>query len=152
MNQNVLTLPASGTCKIIYEHSIHAFPYPKPYKETPYVAFRETGGFIKELYTVRDRFVLSPPYNATSTDLARFDPLIQQRILTYIQDRKKGFGFENPDRAYMFWHNLTIKLWETIKPPPSLLDNQLEGPTEVDVMIESEDFVWFIEAKFIPSI
>jgi hypothetical protein len=276
MNQNVLTLPASGTCKIIYEHSIHAFPSHYIYKEIPYVAFRERGGFIEKLYTVHDRFVISPPYELTSTDLARFDPLIQQRIRTYIQDRKKGFGFDNPDQAYMFWvldqeitlphrpkvtpntpghqyfsyedfisrepvitkngtvsktgvfeyddfrdnllidkynpilssmrsmktkhlrsensedaitwnvfkslqqinpqfwyseliakginqtkyslkqlvptdqlpHNLTINLWETIKPPSTLLDNQLEGPTEVDVIIESEDFVWLIEAKF----
>lgn len=276
MNQNVLTLPASGTCKIIYEHSIHAFPHPKSYKETPYVAFRETGGFIEKLYTVCDRIVLSPAYNPTQTELAHFGPQIQQRILTYIEDRKKGFGFEKTDQAYMFWvldqeitlphrpkvtpntpgyqyfsyedfisgepvitkngtvsktgvfeyddfrdnllldkynpilssmrsmktkhlrsensedaitwnvfkslqqinpqhwyseliskginqtkyspkqlvpsdqlpHNLTINLWETIKPPSTLLDNQLEGPTEVDVFIESEDFVWFIEAKF----
>ncbi len=277
MNQNVLTLPASGTCKIIYEHSIHAFPHPRFLKETPYVAFREKGGFIEKLYTVRNRLVLSPPYTPTQAELAHFDLHIQQRIRTYIEDRKKGFGFERPDQAYMFWvldqeitlphrpkvkphtpghqyfsyedfisdepvitkngtvsktgvfeyddfrdnllidkynpilsamrsmktkhlrsensedaitwnvfkslqqinpqhwypeliakginqtkyaikqlvptnqlpHNLTINLWETIKPPPTLLDNQLpEGPTEVDVIIESENVVWFIEAKF----
>ncbi|WP_273834057.1 hypothetical protein [Guptibacillus sedimenti] len=276
MNQNVLTLPASGTCKIIYEHSIHAFPHPKPYRATPYVAFRETGGFIGKLYTIRDCFILIPPYNPTSGDLTRFDLKTQERILTYIRDRKKGFGFEKQGQPYMFWvldqeitlphrpkvkphtpghqyfayedfisrepvitkngtvsktgvfeyddfrdnllidkynpilpamrnmktkhlrsensedaitwnvfkslqqinprhwypeliskginqtkyspkqlvptdqlpHNLTINLWQTIKPPSPLLDNQPEGPTEVDVIIESEKFVWFIEAKF----
>ncbi|WP_226658977.1 hypothetical protein [Pseudalkalibacillus hwajinpoensis] len=275
MNQNVLTLPASGTSKIIYEHKIHAFPSHYLYKETPYVAFRERGGFVETIYTVRDRLVLMPPYNPTSADLTRFDLQTQERILTYIQDRKKGFGFEKPGQAYMFWileletplphrpkvtpntpgrqyfsyedfnsrnqvitkngslsktgvfeydnfrdnllldkynpilssmrsmktkhlrsensedaltwnvfqslqqinpnhwyteliskginqttfnlkkqvlpnqipHNLTIKLWESIR--PSLRGNQkAEGATEVDVMMESDAFVWFIEAKF----
>ncbi|MCA0993395.1 hypothetical protein [Pseudalkalibacillus hwajinpoensis] len=277
MNQNVLTLPASGTCKIIYEHSIHAFPSHYIYRETPYVAFREKGGFIEKLYTVRDCLVLIPPYTPASADLTRFDLEIQERILSYIQDRKKGFGFEKTGQTYMFWildletplphrpkvtpntpghqyfayedfisrepvitkngtisksgvfeyddfrdnllidkynsilpamrnmktkhlrsensedaitwnvfkslqqinpqhwypeliakginqtkyaikkvvptnqlpHNLSINLWKTIKPPSTLLDNQLpEGPTEVDVIIESENVVWFIEAKF----
>ncbi|WP_273851889.1 hypothetical protein [Guptibacillus spartinae] len=275
MNQNVLTLPASGTCKIIYEHMIHAFPSHYLYKETPYVAFRETGGFIETIYTVRDRLVLMPPYHPTSADLTRFDSHTQERILSYIQDRKKGFGFEKPGQPYMFWilnletplphrpkvtpntpghqyfsfedfisedrvitkngtiskngvfeyddfrdnllldkynpilpamrsmktkhlrsensedaitwnvfkslqqinpeywyteliskgidqktfnlkkqilpnevpHNLTIKLWESIR-PPLRGDQPAEGTTEVDVILESDAFVWFIEAKF----
>ncbi|MEH7748246.1 hypothetical protein V7659_25015 [Neobacillus drentensis] len=44
---------------------------------------------------------------------------------------------------------LQIKLWKKIEPPPSLrLYQKDEGPTEVDIIIESEDFVWFIEAKY----
>ena len=51
MSQDVLTIPASGTIKIISEHSIHAYPHPRSYRDTRYVAFREKGGFIEKLYT-----------------------------------------------------------------------------------------------------
>ena len=41
---------------------------------------------------------------------------------------------------------VVIKLWQSIKPPASI--KKTEGQTEVDVVIESEEFVWFIEAKY----
>lgn len=44
---------------------------------------------------------------------------------------------------------ITITLWPQIAPPESLRDHQeKEGDSEVDIMIESEDFVWSIEAKY----
>lgn len=44
---------------------------------------------------------------------------------------------------------LKIKLWESLEAPPLLSHYQNEeGPTEVDIIIESEEFVWFIEAKY----
>jgi hypothetical protein len=44
---------------------------------------------------------------------------------------------------------LQIKLWQSINPPPSLRKYQKdEGASEVDIIIESEEFVWFIEAKY----
>ena len=57
---------------------------------------------------------------------------------------EKAFGM-------IFSYNTPIKidLWRKIKPPPSITDFQKnEGKSEVDIIIESEQFVWFIEAKY----
>jgi hypothetical protein len=42
-----------------------------------------------------------------------------------------------------------IDLWKSIEPPKSITDFQkAEGNTEADIIIESDKFVWFIEAKY----
>ena len=50
-----------------------------------------------------------------------------------------------------FSYNATVKidLWKSVEPPRSITDFQKdEGNSEVDIIIESEKFVWFIEAKY----
>lgn len=39
-----------------------------------------------------------------------------------------------------------VILWKSIEPPKSL--ETKEGPSEVDIIIETEEFVWSIEAKY----
>ncbi|RPH62556.1 MAG: hypothetical protein EHM89_05390 [Acidobacteria bacterium] len=39
-------------------------------------------------------------------------------------------------------------LWRTVAPPPSLVALAAEGDSEIDVLIESPEWVWFIEAKY----
>ncbi|MDN4493530.1 hypothetical protein [Ureibacillus aquaedulcis] len=41
---------------------------------------------------------------------------------------------------------IQIKLWKKIHPPKSLPLN--EGKSDIDIIIESDTFVWFIEAKY----
>jgi len=42
-----------------------------------------------------------------------------------------------------------MDLWQSVPPPPGLRRSQgAEGPSEIDVVIESDDAVWFIEAKY----
>lgn len=41
---------------------------------------------------------------------------------------------------------IKIVLWKKIRPPKSLGIN--EGKTDIDIIIESDTFVWFIEAKY----
>lgn len=42
-----------------------------------------------------------------------------------------------------------IKLWDSIAPPPELKQHQKgEGNSEIDICIETEKLVWFIEAKY----
>ena len=56
----------------------------------------------------------------------------------------KAFNTEFPYDSFV-----KIDLWKSIEPPKSITDFQkAEGNTEVDIMIESEKFVWFIEAKY----
>jgi len=44
---------------------------------------------------------------------------------------------------------LTVKLWQNVSPPPSLLRFQGdEGESEIDICLETPDLVWFIEAKY----
>ena len=56
----------------------------------------------------------------------------------------KAFNVEFPYDALV-----KIDLWKSIEPPKSITDFQkAEGNTEVDIMIESDKFVWSIEAKY----
>lgn len=42
----------------------------------------------------------------------------------------------------------TVKLWESVRPPLGLLADGDEGASEIDVVVESAAWVWFIEAKY----
>ena len=60
--------------------------------------------------------------------------------------RAKAFPDAEPTQAP---HIVTTHLWKTIEPPPALrLVQKDEGASEIDVVIETECSVWFIEAKF----
>jgi hypothetical protein len=44
---------------------------------------------------------------------------------------------------------LAVELWVSVPPPPALRRYQNdEGDSEIDVRLETPDFVWFIEAKY----
>lgn len=43
---------------------------------------------------------------------------------------------------------IVVKLWESVRPPLSLLEAGDEGASEIDVVIEAPTWVWFLEAKF----
>lgn len=43
---------------------------------------------------------------------------------------------------------IAVDLWKPISPPPSLVALGAEGDSEIDVIIESPQWVWFIEAKY----
>jgi hypothetical protein len=44
--------------------------------------------------------------------------------------------------------NLTVRLWESVPPPLGLLTEGDEGASEIDVVLESPTWVWFVEAKY----
>ena len=43
---------------------------------------------------------------------------------------------------------VSVKLWPSISPPLGLLESGDEGASEIDVVIESPSWVWFLEAKY----
>lgn len=43
---------------------------------------------------------------------------------------------------------VALELWRTVSPPPSLVALGPEGDSEIDVLIETPEWVWFIEAKY----
>lgn len=42
----------------------------------------------------------------------------------------------------------TIHLWRSVEPPAGFREGGDEGSSEIDIIIESPSWVWFIEAKF----
>lgn len=46
----------------------------------------------------------------------------------------------------------TVELWQSVKPPPALLQEGDEGPSEIDILIENPQWVLFIEAKLTSDI
>ena len=73
--------------------------------------------------------------------LAQVDPAFWLPLL-----HAKAFGSLPPPPLP---HIVTTHLWMEVQPPPSLRLHQTdEDPSEIDVMIETELSVWFIEAKF----
>lgn len=46
----------------------------------------------------------------------------------------------------------TVELWQSVAPPPALLQNGDEGISEIDIIIENPSWVWFIEAKLTSDI
>lgn len=43
---------------------------------------------------------------------------------------------------------VSVQLWPTVPPPLGLLAEGDEGSSEIDILIESATWVWFIEAKY----
>lgn len=43
---------------------------------------------------------------------------------------------------------ISVELWRRVSPPPSLVALGPEGDSEIDVLIESTAWVWFIETKY----
>jgi hypothetical protein len=49
--------------------------------------------------------------------------------------------------------NISINLWKNVSAPPSITEIQKdEGDSEIDIIIESNQFVWFLEAKYTSDI
>jgi hypothetical protein len=57
---------------------------------------------------------------------------------------KKAFPHHN--KTLHKTNPVTIKLWESVLPPAAIV--LPEGRSEIDIIIESDSFVWFIEAKY----
>lgn len=53
-----------------------------------------------------------------------------------------------PSTALPADHAATVHLWPSVSPPLGLLAHGDEGASEVDILIESATWVWFIEAKY----
>ena len=53
-----------------------------------------------------------------------------------------------PSHSLDISDSVVIELWRDVAPPPSLLQLGDEGISEIDVAIESAQWVWFIEVKY----
>ena len=59
----------------------------------------------------------------------------------------KAFSNNEKSDFEKYINSTVINLWKTVSPPPSLVEEGDEGKSEIDICIESPNWVWFIEAK-----
>ena len=114
--KEIISIPASKTTDLIYKYRIHAHPVDGnyPYKKSLYYTFREKGGYMKSLYTLKGTVELYP----NKIDSIKFieDDEITNRIKGYIEERSKSFGFSNKNK-YKFY----------------ILEDKIELPNEIKI-------------------
>jgi len=72
--------------------------------------------------------------------LCKLDPV---RWFPWLFTKAFSHSFEYPDDS------MIVHLWRAVSPPLAIRQHQGdEGDSEVDVILESENCVWFIEAKY----
>lgn len=59
----------------------------------------------------------------------------------------KAFPEKDTTEFEKYINSTIINLWKDVSPPPSLVESGDEGNSEIDICIESPNWVWFIEAK-----
>ena len=58
------------------------------------------------------------------------------------------FRFAFPEHESPAASHASVSLWQPIAPPPALALAGDDAPSEMDVVLESPEWVWFIEARF----
>lgn len=75
--------------------------------------------------------------------LSKISPLAWVSMLA-----ERAFGIIRLDGK----EDTTVELWKPVPPPLSLLKDGDEGISEIDIVVESPSWVWFIEAKYTSDI
>lgn len=57
---------------------------------------------------------------------------------------REAFAVEAPGSL----DDTSVELWRDVPPPPGLLETGDEGISEIDIVLENPDWVWFMEAKY----
>lgn len=103
--KEVLSLPAGKTAEIVNKYFIHAHPNKLSYnyKSSIFIAFRKSnGGRMDRLYQVKEKIILNP-HNAMMLNEDLDDDIkYKARIMNYVNERKKGMGFED-EGTYVFY-------------------------------------------------
>jgi hypothetical protein len=115
MAELVLSIPASGTIKLINNYMVHAFPHPRSYKLDNYVTFREKGSFMERMFTLQNTVVFNPFNDEIEEAIKYLEEEDKVRIISYVSNRKKAFGFNTPNHPYMFW---ILKLHQILNHTP----------------------------------
>lgn len=112
--KEVISIPASGTIDLIYKYKIHAHPDKSrgySYKNAVYYTFRETNGIMKVLYTLEQCIILNPKKDYSIVlDNMNITEDIKKRIINYIEERKRIYGFDYDGNYKIYILNGAIKL------------------------------------------
>eukprot|EP00831_Metopus_contortus_P002144 TRINITY_DN10799_c0_g1_i10.p1 TRINITY_DN10799_c0_g1~~TRINITY_DN10799_c0_g1_i10.p1 ORF type:complete len:412 (+),score=54.41 TRINITY_DN10799_c0_g1_i10:227-1462(+) len=93
--REVISIPAAGTINLIYKYKIHAHPNnvkSYSYKKALYYTFREKGGLMRKLYSLKKTINLNP-HNLDQINNVNLDEKIKERLQGYINDRSNSFMF-----------------------------------------------------------
>lgn len=103
--KEILSVPAGKTFEEITNYHIHACPDTTSYnyRDPLFIAFRQKGGGVMDkLYKIEDILVLPPENLSVLNDISKGGLPYKQRLLAYINERKKGHGFKRND-TYRFY-------------------------------------------------
>lgn len=119
--KEILSVPAGKTFDEITKYHIHACPDTPSYnyRDPLFITFRQKGGGVmNKLYKIEDIFVLAPENLSILKDISESDFSYKDRLLAYIQDRKRGHGFKGNDtyRFYILEENQHISLPHNPRP------------------------------------
>ena len=141
--KEVLSVPAGETYELIKKYNIHSCPNRYKYKDSLYIAFREKdGGIMKKLYSIEDVFVINPKNTSQFEMLKELNFKYIDNLIKYIEERKKGFGFEKDEeyRFYILSNNDSINLPHCPRPHKNNTGNWyyklaeiLNGKVEIEV-------------------
>ena len=112
--KEVISIPARHTIELIYKYSIHAHPNELDrykYKNSIYYTFRESGGVMKKLYTLKECIILNPKSNYRIVlNNSILDEKIKNRIINYIEERRNTYGFASDGNYKIYILNETIRI------------------------------------------
>lgn len=111
--EEVISIPASKTFDIIYEHEVYAHPNVEKgysFKKALYYTFRKTGGFMEKIYVVAKTFMLNPK-NPEEIDNLEISDEEKKRVKGYIRDinLRWQFYYDGEYKFYIFSHVEDIK-------------------------------------------
>ncbi|MED4732194.1 hypothetical protein P9597_29555 [Aneurinibacillus migulanus] len=119
--KEILSVPAGKTFEEITKYHIHACPDTPSYnyRDPLFITFRQKGGGVmNKLYKIEDILILAPENLSVLKDISESDLLYKNRLLAYVEERKKGHGFKKNDtyRFYILSQNDHITLSHNPRP------------------------------------
>lgn len=100
-SEDVLSVPAGRTHKLIVEHGIHAHPDTVGYRYRParYMAFRQRGGVMDTLYGFELMCTLDPADDDEAiAGVVRGE--FGRRLRAYVDARRRAAGFGGTERLH----------------------------------------------------
>ena len=101
--EKILSFPVGGTAEITERYLVHAHPVKRGFPKgiSKFITLRKKGGFINEIYLVTDVIEIYP--TNVKFDGKNLSSDKKDRIIGYIRDREKTFGFGEDKYAYRFY-------------------------------------------------
>lgn len=120
-NEPIVSFACGKTYDLVMKYNVHAHPIKSgfPTKKYAYLMARATGGRSDRLYEVVETIALDPLNDSAVHMLdERF-----KVVKSYINERKRGMGFEHSPLNYRFYILKTIYIFE----PPYVMNSNPQG-------------------------
>ncbi|QFT87672.1 hypothetical protein FIU87_03320 [Bacillus sp. THAF10] len=118
--REILSVSAAKTFQEITNHHIHACPNTTKYnyRDPIFITFRKKGGEMDKLYKIEEIRIIPPGNLSVLNDISKSNLPYKERLLKYIEDRKKSHGFKSHDtyRFYILSEHNNIELSHRPRP------------------------------------